>query len=232
MLFRANCLACSPSELIYFSAILSLDPHRRELLPGKDHHRHKKLKDSWALPNMFDHLRRLGRVVWPYALFTVVIIPITTVVTTVRYDSKFRVVYSLDKRDTDSEIIRLINGADRYVYFAIYYFTKTDIADALIRAQKRGVTVWGITDAVASLDSNKNIMDILHAAGISVETQKHQDGIMHMKAVVTDKAYASGSYNWTDSATESNDEVLEIGTDRSVHDQYLDIIKKVLLANQ
>jgi phosphatidylserine/phosphatidylglycerophosphate/cardiolipin synthase-like enzyme len=182
--------------------------------------------------NMFDRLRSFGRIVWPYALFAVVIIPITTVVTTVRYDSKFRVVYSLDRRDTDSEIIRLINGADRYVYFAIYYFTKTDIADALIRAQKRGVTVWGITDAAASLDSNKNIMDILRAAGISVETQKHQDGIMHMKAIVTDKAYASGSYNWTASATESNDEVLEIGTDKSVHDQYLAIIKKVLLTNQ
>lgn len=181
---------------------------------------------------MFDHMRRLGRVLWPYALCAMIIVPITAMATTVRYDSQFKVVYSLDRRDTDSEIIRLINGADRYVYFAVYYFTKTDIADALVRAQKRGVTVWGITDAAASLDSNKNVVDILRAAGVAIETQKHQDGIMHIKAIVTDKAYASGSYNWTASATESNDEVLEIGTDRSVHDQYLAIIKKVLIVNQ
>lgn len=181
---------------------------------------------------MLEKLRHLNRVLWLYVLCALAIIPITAFVTARNYDSKFRVVYSLDHRDTDQEIIHLINGADRYVYFAIYYFSKTDIAYALIRAQKRGVTVWGITDAVASLDSNKNVMDILRAAGVPVETQKHQDGIMHIKAMVTDKAYASGSYNWTDSATESNDEVLEIGTDKSVHDQYLSIIKKVLIANQ
>jgi phosphatidylserine/phosphatidylglycerophosphate/cardiolipin synthase-like enzyme len=181
---------------------------------------------------MLDKFRHANRVLWFYALCAVMTIPITAIATARHYDSQFRVVYSLDRRDTDGEIIRLINGADRYVYFAVYYFTKTDIADALIRAEKRGVTVWGITDAVASLDSNKNVMDILRTAGIAIETQKHQDGIMHIKAIVTDKAYASGSYNWTASATESNDEVLEIGTDKSVHDQYLAIIKKVLIANQ
>jgi phosphatidylserine/phosphatidylglycerophosphate/cardiolipin synthase-like enzyme len=181
---------------------------------------------------MLHKLRYFCRAIWPYALLLAVIIPVTAFATVRNYDSKFRVVYSLDKRNADQEIIRLINEADKYVYFAIYYFTKADIAEALIRAQKRGVTIWGITDAVASTESNKNVVDMLHAASIAVETQKHQDGIMHIKAIVTDKAYASGSYNWTDSATESNDEVLEIGTDRFVHDQYLAIIKKVLLANQ
>ncbi len=181
---------------------------------------------------MPDKLRHVNRALWLYALCALAIIPITTFATARHYDSKFRIIYSLDKRNNDQEIIRLINGADRYVYFAVYYFTKTDIADALIRAKQRGVVVWGITDAAAGLDSNKNVMDLLRAAGISVETQKHQDGIMHIKAVVTDKAYASGSYNWTDSATEANDEILEIGTDKAVHDQYLAIIKKVLTVNQ
>ena len=185
---------------------------------------------------MLNNLRQICRAFWPYTLLVILIVIITAIatatVTAAHFDSQFRVVYSLDRRDADSEIIRLINGADRYVYFAVYYFSKTDIADALVRAKRRGLDVRGCTDAAASLDTNKNVVQLLRAAGITVETQKHQDGIMHIKAVVTDKAYASGSYNWTASATEANDEVLEIGTDKSVHDQYLAIIKKVLEVNQ
>jgi hypothetical protein len=155
----------------------------------------------------------------------------TALIVTRHYDSQFKVVYSLDKRQNDQEIVRLVNSADKYVYFAIYFFTKDDIADALIRAKKRGLDVQGITDAAASRDSNKDIVGRLRSAGIVVETQKHQDGIMHMKVLVTDKAYASGSYNWTASATEANDEILEIGTNGSLRKRYLDIIKRILSAN-
>ncbi len=148
------------------------------------------------------------------------------------FNSQTKVVYSLDHRQNDQEIVRIINNANTYVYFAIYYFTKKEIADALVRAKQRGLVVWGIMDREASIGSNKNIIEQLRVAGIAVETQKHQDGIMHIKALVTEKAYASGSYNWTQSATEANDEVLEIGTNKKVHDQYLEIIKKILVANQ
>jgi phosphatidylserine/phosphatidylglycerophosphate/cardiolipin synthase-like enzyme len=55
---------------------------------------------------------------------------------------------------------------------------------------------------------------------------------MHIKSIVTDNAYAIGSYNWTDSATYSNDELLEIGFDSTLHDRYLEIIKKILIINQ
>lgn len=152
--------------------------------------------------------------------------------TTQYYNSQFHVYYSLDQKHNDKEIISVIDGAESYVYFAIYYFSKDNIADALIRAKKRGLIVWGIVDRVSSTSANKSIVDTLRNAGIAVETQKHPDGIMHIKAVVTDKAYASGSYNWTGSATTVNDEVLEVGTNKSVHDKYFLILKKLLLTNQ
>ena len=55
---------------------------------------------------------------------------------------------------------------------------------------------------------------------------------MHMKVLVTDHAYALGSYNWTESATTLNDEILEIGTAEPLREEYLDIVKRVLAANQ
>jgi phosphatidylserine/phosphatidylglycerophosphate/cardiolipin synthase-like enzyme len=150
----------------------------------------------------------------------------------VRTTNQFSVYYSLDKRQNDAELIKVIDGAQKFVYFAIYYFTKGSIADALIRAKSRGVDVIGIMDREASANSNARILESLESAGIAVVTQKHPEGIMHVKALVTEHAYASGSYNWTDGATNINDEVLEIGTNNSVRKKYLSIIKNLIIQNQ
>ena len=148
------------------------------------------------------------------------------------YNSQFTVLYSLDKQENDKAIVSLIDTADRYVYFAIYLFSMDDIAQALVRAKERGVVVWGIMDKEGASTASAAVLETLHSAGIGVETQKHPDGIMHIKAVVTDKGYASGSYNWTGSATKVNHEVLEVGTNRYLHDEYYKILKKILLANE
>lgn len=156
----------------------------------------------------------------------------TFVIINWHYNSQFKIYYSLDTHQNDKEIIHAIDNADKYVYFAIYYFTKGNIADALIRAKKRGLIVRGISDAVATREGNKATIEKLRESGIDVETQQHQEGIMHLKVLVTDKAYASGSYNWTASATNVNDEILEISTNDSMRAKYLAIIKKVLSVNQ
>ncbi len=143
-----------------------------------------------------------------------------------------RVFYSLDKYQNDQEIINVINNSKKYVYFAIYEFTKSNIADALIAAKSRGVDVEGITDRVNSTDPfEKPIIDKLKLAGIKVETEQHPEGIMHIKAIVTDNEYASGSYNWTSAATNENDEILEIGSDENIRIQYENILKKILQIN-
>ncbi len=146
---------------------------------------------------------------------------------------QFRVLYSLDTKNNDQAIISVINNAHSYVYFAVYTFTRATIADALIAAERRGVTVWGITDeGQSALPLELPILARLRAAGITIETEKHPDGIMHVKAIVTDREYASGSYNWTTSATLVNDEVLEIGNNGYLRQQYLAIIKKILITNE
>jgi len=142
------------------------------------------------------------------------------------------VLYSLDKRANDQAIIGVIDAAQKYVYFAVYTFTKNDIADALVDAKQRGVDVQGITDAgQAESAYEEPIIQKLETAGIPIETQRHEDGLMHIKAVVTDKEYAMGSYNWTESATVANDELLEIGTDDRLRLVYADIIKRILAVN-
>lgn len=142
-----------------------------------------------------------------------------------------RVVYSLDQKQNDKEIIALIDAAKDHIYFAIYTFTLPSIADALVAAKKRGVEVRGIVDSEQSSNSyGAPIVTKLQAAGIPVVTEKHNtgNGIMHIKTLVTESAYATGSYNWTKSATTINDEILEIGTDPALRQAYENILKKLL----
>jgi len=142
-----------------------------------------------------------------------------------------RVIYSLDQKQNDQEIVTLIAAAQSRIYFAMYEFTLRDIADALVAAKKRGIDVRGLVDSGESANSyDAPIIAELVNAGIPVETEKHADGngIMHIKAIVTDSAYAIGSYNWTGSATTENDELLEIGTDPALRQTYENILKRLL----
>jgi hypothetical protein len=142
-----------------------------------------------------------------------------------------RVVYSLTEKRNDEELIALIEGAKTHIYFAVYTFTLKNVAEALVAAKARGVDVRGIVDSEQSANSyGRPVIEILVAGGIPVLTERHADGngIMHIKGLVTDSAYAFGSYNWTNSATTINDEILEIGTDPAMVTIYTDILKKLL----
>jgi hypothetical protein len=144
-----------------------------------------------------------------------------------------RVIYSLDQKQNDKEIIALIEAAKSHIYFAIYTFTLNSIADALVEAKKRGIEVRGIMDSGQSSNSyGAPITAKLLAAGIPLVVEKHAtgNGIMHIKMIVTDSSYALGSYNWTNSATTINDEILEIGTDEILRQTYENILKKLFNA--
>lgn len=139
-----------------------------------------------------------------------------------------RVYYNHDI-EANKEIINVIRGADKFVYFAVYTFTRADIRDALLAAKYKGLDVEGIMDKGqnVSIKEQTKIVDELKDAGIPVAVQDHS-ALMHIKTVVTDKGYASGSYNWTAAATNSNDEVLEVGHNELVRKQYERAIKEVL----
>jgi phosphatidylserine/phosphatidylglycerophosphate/cardiolipin synthase-like enzyme len=138
-----------------------------------------------------------------------------------------RVMYNRDV-EMNKELIQVIRNADKFVYFAIYTFTRQDIKDALLGAKYRGLEVRGITDKeqAQKIDQQEKILKELRDAGIPVAEQDHS-AIMHIKSVVTEKAYASGSYNWTASATDSNDEVLEVGGEETIRSQYERVLKEL-----
>jgi phosphatidylserine/phosphatidylglycerophosphate/cardiolipin synthase-like enzyme len=138
-----------------------------------------------------------------------------------------QVYYNRDIRTSD-KIVKMIQEADQFVYFAIYTFTLPEIKDALLGAKYRGLDVRGLTDAnqTAQIENQRKLISELREAGIPVAVQSHS-AIMHLKTLVTDKGYISGSYNWTKAATEDNDEIIEVGIDNHIREQYQNILENL-----
>ena len=121
--------------------------------------------------------------------------------------------------EASKPIITLYDNSEKYIHLAIYSLTKDDFAEALIRAQKRGVEVKVLIDRIqASSQSSKD--EKLEAAGVELRRSKG-DGFMHNKFAVIDGIVVyTGSYNHTERATFKNDENYIIIRDKSVAENY------------
>lgn len=103
----------------------------------------------------------------------------------------------------EARLISLLDAATRTVDLAMYSFTDDQLAEALIRAHRRGVVVRVIRDGAQSAgrgDENARLQD----AGIEVLVES-LSGQMHHKFLVVDgRITVTGSYNWSSAADEDN----------------------------
>ena len=123
-------------------------------------------------------------------------------------------------------IIQLIRDAESSVYVMAFVLTDDGIAGALVDRQRAGVDVAVVietrnTDATGSDFAN------LRKAGVDIL----EDGnpyIMHHKVIVVDKSIVvTGSYNFTSSAANYNDENVLILHSPAVAEQYLEEFDRV-----
>jgi phosphatidylserine/phosphatidylglycerophosphate/cardiolipin synthase-like enzyme len=108
-----------------------------------------------------------------------------------------------------SGLIKQIDGAKKSIKVMAYGFTATNLAEALVRAKRRGVDVGLIQDE-KSAQNNRETLPILLAAGIDVRSDgKH--AIQHNKIMlIDDDIVITGSYNFTKSAEKRNAENIMI----------------------
>jgi phosphatidylserine/phosphatidylglycerophosphate/cardiolipin synthase-like enzyme len=102
-------------------------------------------------------------------------------------------------------IVNLIDSAEKYVHVAIYSFTLDSLGDALIRARDRGVDVKVVVEN-EQVEVKGSEYEKLLEAGVDVRLDGNQY-LMHHKFIVVDgRVVVTGSYNWSYSAEERNDE--------------------------
>ncbi len=149
----------------------------------------------------------------------------TTTTTTVR--PEIAVCFSAPM-NCASIIADLIRRANSSVYVAVYIFTNPTLADALVDAHRRGVRVIVVVE-----QSNENAtgsqVAYLRGQGIDVVLDNNTY-LMHHKFVIIDSEYVvTGSYNWTLSAEDRNDENVIIIRDREIAQLYEEEFRRILL---
>ncbi len=100
---------------------------------------------------------------------------------------------------------------------AIYSLTDYTIVDAIVAAKRRGVTVRIITDQEESrFWYEKRELQYLAKFGIPIKINTHS-GLMHMKvSIIDDQIVTTGSYNYSETASTRNDEVLLVLKDTTM----------------
>ncbi len=121
-----------------------------------------------------------------------------------------------------SHIVREIGQARREILVAVYAFTSDEIAWALVKARQRGVKVQVILDQEfdkgneASKGSflERQGLPLHRISGLNTGKRERGGGLMHQKFAVIDRSVVlTGSYNWTISADNFNDENLVLFSD-------------------
>ncbi len=107
--------------------------------------------------------------------------------------------------DCESQVIQLIECAEKKIDVAIYTLTNGPITEALIAAHKRGIKIRILADKQQAANKYATVTQ-LHDTGLNVRVHtKHR--IEHNKFMVVDgDKMITGSYNWTESATWKNSE--------------------------
>jgi phosphatidylserine/phosphatidylglycerophosphate/cardiolipin synthase-like enzyme len=120
--------------------------------------------------------------------------------------------YFSSKDDCLGVIQDLLAQARQSIDICVFTITDDRIADAMVRAKRRGITIRIITDDDKSEDLGS---DIHRLASLGIETREDRsDRHMHHKFAIFDqKTLLTGSYNWTRGAAERNLENFIVTTD-------------------
>lgn len=118
-------------------------------------------------------------------------------------------VYFSPKDKGISAVLPLIDNSQKYIYIPAFLITRKDLAQSLINAHNRGVSVKVILDATNTHTSSSK-MKLLRQSGIQVKTENFA-GKLHSKSVIIDDLYTIiGSMNFSRSGETANDENLLI----------------------
>lgn len=124
--------------------------------------------------------------------------------------------------DPESIIIKNIDKAIESLDVAMYSFNDIDIAWSVVNAKNRGVKVRIFLDSkeITAEHSKSRFLINEGVENIRISSNK---GLMHNKFVIIDnKTVITGSYNWTASAGERNDENILVINDEKTVKKYRD----------
>jgi len=119
----------------------------------------------------------------------------------------------------EGAIIEELNKATESINIAMYYFTDRDLANAVIDAHNRGVAVRIYLDKDQK-EAKYSKSRYLAKQGVSIRYSSNPYLMHHKFAVIDSEVVPTGSYNWTASAGERNNENLLVIRDPPLVGRY------------
>jgi phosphatidylserine/phosphatidylglycerophosphate/cardiolipin synthase-like enzyme len=107
---------------------------------------------------------------------------------------------------TAERLLALIRSAQKSIYFLAYSFTSDEIGAALLERAQAGVDVAGVLDESQALTNSGAEYERLRAQGLEVYLDGNPEDMHHKVILVDEKIVVTGSYNFSASAEERNDE--------------------------
>ena len=121
-------------------------------------------------------------------------------------------VYFSPSPKCENGLIDLINDATDTIDVAVYSLNNKKLVNALKKANERGVKVRILTDRTQAGNKYSKVRE-LHEYGMNIRVHS-KNKIEHNKFAIFDgKKASTGSYNWTEPATEKNSENCVFFTD-------------------
>jgi phosphatidylserine/phosphatidylglycerophosphate/cardiolipin synthase-like enzyme len=126
-----------------------------------------------------------------------------------------------------SALVPLLSSAQESIYFLAYSFTSNQLGDIVREKAEAGLTVKGVMDAEQIRSNQGTEYDPFKQAGLTVRMDGNE-GLLHHKVFVIDgKIVAFGSYNFSQSAEERNDENLMIIYSEPIAQQFIQEFERV-----
>jgi phosphatidylserine/phosphatidylglycerophosphate/cardiolipin synthase-like enzyme len=134
--------------------------------------------------------------------------------------------YFAPEDDTAAAIVENIEDAQHRIRFMTFVFTSEEIADAMIERSQAGVTVQGVMED-RNLGSGYSQYERLRRQVHDVLPDGNPYIMHHKVIIIDDETVITGSYNFTKSAEESNDENVLIIHDPEVAALYVEEFGRV-----
>jgi cardiolipin synthase A/B len=119
----------------------------------------------------------------------------------------------------------VIRSAEKTVKVAMFTWTRFDLANEIIQAQKRGVEVEVVLDRNSATGVSARVAQKLLEAGIVVRVNTGEELLHHKYLLVDNTTLVNGSANWTKAAFVNNDDCFMVLS--PLTDEQSTILKKM-----
>ena len=123
-------------------------------------------------------------------------------------------------------LITRLRNTREHAEICVFTLSDDRISDEVLAAHRRGVVIRLLTDNLKEFDTGSDV-GRLRDAGVAVAVDRTAAHMHHKFALFDDEWLLNGSYNWTRSASELNEENIIQSNDASLLKQFSDHFERL-----